>query len=146
VIELCVFNQAVDRTLYPEIGRLLARVSAWWPDERQAADGSKLPRRSILREALHRFLTRHRRSANIQTPDGTGPRSDFDADAADVEAVKKLIAELRPDLDADATARFIDEWMTLRDREVFRQQKEQARRRGSHQRDVPPGTPHPERS
>jgi hypothetical protein len=135
VIELCVFDQAVDRTLYPEIGRLLARVSALWPEERQAADGSKLPRRSILGEALHRLLARRRRAANIQTPESTGPRSDFDTDAADIEAVKKVIAELRPDLDADATARLIDEWVTLRDREVFRQEKEYARRRV--QRTVP---------
>jgi hypothetical protein len=130
VIELCVFNWPVDWTLYPEIRRLLDRVSALWPDARQA-DGSKLPRRSILRgtPALHRALMRRRRRAadDIQGPDGTELRSDLDADAADIEAVKKLFAKLLPDLDADGMARLIDEWVTLRDREVFRQEKKNAR-------------------
>jgi hypothetical protein len=133
VIELCVFNRPVDWTLYPEIRRLLDRVSALWPDTRQA-DGSKLPRRSILHgtPALHRALMRRRRRAadDIQGPDGTELSSDFDAVAADIEAVKKLFAKLLPDLDADGMARLIDEWVTLRDREVFRQEKEHARQQG----------------
>jgi hypothetical protein len=130
VIELCVFDQAVDRTLYPEIGRLLDRASALWLDERQARDGSKLPRRNILREALHRLLTPRRRAADFEAPEGTELRSDFDADAADIEAVKRLFAKWLPDLDADGVARLIDEWVTLRDREVFRQQQQDARQRG----------------
>jgi hypothetical protein len=130
VIELRVFNWPVDWTFYPEIRRLLDRVSALWPDARQA-DGSKLPRRSILRgtPALHRALMRRRRRAadDIHGPDGTELRSDLDADAADIEAIKKLFAKLLPDLDADGMARLIDEWVTLRDREVFRQEKKNAR-------------------
>jgi hypothetical protein len=128
VIELCVLDQAVERALYPEIGRLLDRASALWLDERQARDGSKLPRRNILREALHRLLTPGRRAADTEAPEGTELRSDFDADPA--EAVKRLFAGWLPDLDADGMARLIDEWVALRDREIFRQQQQDARQRG----------------
>jgi hypothetical protein len=73
-------------------------------------------------------MRRRRRAADdIHGPDGTELRSDLDADAADIEAVKKLFAKLLPDLDADGMARLIDEWVTLRDREVFRQEKKNAR-------------------
>jgi hypothetical protein len=130
VIKLCVFDQAVERTLYAEIGRLLDCASALWPDERQASNGSKSRRRNILREALHRLLTPRRRAADIKAPEGTELRSDFDADAADIEAVKKVLAKWLPDLDADGMARLIDEWVTLRDREVFRQEKKLARQPG----------------
>jgi hypothetical protein len=84
--------------------------------------GSKLARRSIppRMPPLDRAHTRRRRAASIQAPEGAEPRPDCDLD---VEAVDKLIAALRPDLDADRKARLIDHFVALRDREEFRQEK-----------------------
>jgi hypothetical protein len=59
-------------------------------------------------------------AASNQTPEGTQLRPDFDPE---VEAFKKLIAVLLPDLDADGSARVIDEFVALRDREEYRQEK-----------------------
>ncbi len=112
VIELCVLNRNVDWKLRPQIRQLLDHVALWrWPGtrRRQADGGSKLARRSI---------PRRRRAASIQAPEGTEPRPDLD-----VEAVDKLIAALRPDLDADGKACLIDHFVALRDREKFRQEK-----------------------
>ncbi len=125
VIELCVLNRTVDWKLRPQIRQLLDRVALWrWPNtrRRQADGGSKLARRSIppRMPPLDRAHKRRRLEASIQAPERTEPRPDCDLD---VEAVDKLIAALRPDLDADGKARLIDHFVALRDREEFRQKK-----------------------
>jgi hypothetical protein len=104
--------------------RALTLMSWWWRDtrRRQANGGSKLARPSIppLMPHLDRAHTRRRRAGSIQAPEGTELRPDRDPD---VEAVEKLIAVLRPDLDADGKAGLIDHFVALRDREEFRQEK-----------------------
>jgi hypothetical protein len=102
VIELCVFNRAVD-----------------W----QAVSQSMSGRRTGARRTPpldHARSSRRLRAASNQTPEGTELRPDFDPD---VEALKKVIGVLRPDLDADGLARLVDEFVALRDREHFRQEK-----------------------
>ena len=68
----------------------------------------------------HARSSRRLRAASYETPEGTELRPDFDPD---VEAFKKVIAVLQPDLDADGIARLVDEFVALRDREEFRQEK-----------------------
>jgi hypothetical protein len=116
VIELCVSDRAVDWKLRPEIRHVLDHVALLWRDAlRRQADGpSKLGRRSGGR------LGRRPRAASNQTTEGTEVRFDFDPE---VEAFKKVIAVLRPDLDAGGIAHLVDEFIALRDREEFRQEK-----------------------
>jgi hypothetical protein len=116
VIELCVSDRAVDWKLRPEIRHVLDHVALLWRDAlRRQADGpSKLGRRSGGR------LGRRPRAASNQTAAGTEVRFDFDPE---VEAFKKVIAVLRPDLDAGGIAHLVDEFIALRDREEFRQEK-----------------------
>ena len=125
VIELCVFNRAVDWKLRPEIRKVLDDVALLWSDapRQQAVSQSISARRSGSRRTPplnHTRSSRRLRAASNQTPEGTELRPDFDPD---VEAFKKVIAVLRPDLDADGWARLIDEFVALRDREEFRQEK-----------------------
>ena len=125
VIELCVFNRAVDWKLRPEIRKVLDDVALLRSDalRQQAVSQSKSGRRTGARRTPpldHTRSSRRLRAASNQTPEGTELRPDFDPD---VEAFKKVIAVLRPDLDADARARLIDEFVALRDREEFRQEK-----------------------
>jgi hypothetical protein len=125
VIELCVFNRAVDWKLRPEIRKVLDDVALLWSDapRQQAVSQSMSARRSGARRTppLDRARSTPRlRAASNQTPEGTELRPDFDPE---VEAFKKVIAVLRPNLDADGWARLIDEFVALRDREEFRQEK-----------------------
>jgi hypothetical protein len=125
VIELCVFNRAVDWKLRPEIRKVLDDVALLWSDapRLQAVTQSKSARRSGARRTPpldHARSSRRLRAASNQTPEGTELRPDFDPD---VEALKKVIGVLRPDLDADGLARLIDDFVALRDREEFRQEK-----------------------
>jgi hypothetical protein len=124
VIELCVFNCAVDWNLRPEIRKVLDDVLLWSDAPRQqAVSQSMSARRSGARRTPpldHARSSRRLRAASNQTPEGTELRPDLDPD---VEAFKKVIAVLRPDLDADGRARLIDEFVALRDREEFRQEK-----------------------
>ena len=126
VIELCVFNRAVDWKLRPEIRKVLDDVALLRSDalRQQAVSQSKSGRRTGARRTPpldHTRSSRRLRAASNQTPEGTELRPDFDPD---VEAFKKVIAVLRPDLDADGWARLIDEFVALRDREEFRQEKQ----------------------
>ena len=126
VIELCVFNRAVDWKLRPEIRKVLDDVALLWSNapRQQAVSQSMSARRSGARRTPpldHARSSRRLRAASNQTPEGTELRPDFDPD---VEAFKKVIAVLRPELDADGIARVIDEFIALRDREEFRQRKQ----------------------
>jgi hypothetical protein len=108
VIELCVRGRTVDWKLRPDIGEVLDHVAEVWPDavRQQAVSLSKLRSGGPPRP-------RHQ-------PEGTELRPDHDPD---VEAIKKVIAVLRPDMDADARAGLIDHCLALRAREEFRQEK-----------------------
>jgi hypothetical protein len=108
VIELCVRGRTVDWKLRPDIGEVLDHVAEVWPDavRQQAVSLSKLGSGGPLRR-------RHQ-------PEVTAPRPDHDPD---VEAIKKVIAVLKPDMDADAKASLIDHCLALRDREEFREEK-----------------------
>jgi hypothetical protein len=125
VIELCVFNRAVDWKLRPEIRKVLDDVALLWSDalRQQAVSQSMSARRTGARRTPpldHARSSRSLRAASNPTPEGTELRPDFDPD---VEAFKKVIAVLRPELDADGIARLVDEFIALRDREEFRQEK-----------------------
>jgi hypothetical protein len=131
VIELCVFNRTVDWKLRPQIRQLLDDVARWWwrDARRRGADGSsKLARRSIRPwiQPLDRADKRRRRTANIQASEGRELTRDRDPD---IEATKEVIASLRPDLDAEAKARAIQMYVAFRDREKFRQEKNDHRGR-----------------
>ena len=125
VIELCVFNRAVDWKLRPEIRKVLDDVALLRSDalRQQAVSQSMSGRRTGARRTPpldHARSSRRLRAASNQTPESTELRPDFDPD---VEAFKKGIAVLRPQLDADGIARLVDEFIALRDREEFRQEK-----------------------
>jgi hypothetical protein len=118
VIELCVFNRAVDWKLRPEIRHVLDDVVLLFSDalRQQAVNESKSVWRSGGRSSAPQAVT--------SIAEGTELRPDFDPD---VEAFKTLIAALWPDLDADGRARVVDQFIALRDREKFRQEKMQDR-------------------
>ena len=127
VIELCAFNRVVNSMLYRDIRRVLDRGPPLLYDAqyRQGDDGpksahhSKPPRAPVLDRAR---TGRRRWETSVQAPMqvDTKPRLDLDAD---VEATKKVIGKLSPDLDADGVARLIDLYVAFRDREKFRQEK-----------------------
>jgi hypothetical protein len=102
LIELCVLNRTVDWELRPQIRRVLDHVAT------QLAARNEAPPTSAR--------MRRRRESSNQASEGTK----YDCDP-DVEAFKKVIAVLRPDLDADGKGRVIDHFVGLRDREEFRQ-------------------------
>ena len=125
VIELCVFNRAVDWQIRPEIRKMLDDVALLRSDalRQQAVSQSMSGRRTGARRTPpldHARSSRRLRAASNQTPEGSELRPDFDPA---VEALKKVIGVLRPDLDADGLARLVDEFVALRDREHFRQEK-----------------------
>ena len=125
VIELCVFNRTVDWRLRSEIRQVLDHVALLRSValRQQAVSQSLSGRRTSARRTPpldHARSSRHLRAASNETPEGTELRPDFDPD---VEAFKKVIAVLQPDLDADGIARLVDEFVALRDREEFRQEK-----------------------
>jgi hypothetical protein len=108
VIDLCASNRTVDWKLRTDIREVLDHVAELWSDavRQQAVSISKLdcsgpPRR------------RHQH-------EGSEPRPDIDPD---VEALKKVIAVLEPGMDAVTKARLVDEFLALRDREEFREEK-----------------------
>jgi hypothetical protein len=127
VIELCAFNRVVNSALYGDVRQVLNRGLLLLHDaqRRQGEDGpmlahhSKPPRAAVLDRAR---MSRRRRGTSVQAPKQADAelRSDLHAD---VEAIKKLIATLSPDLDADGVARLIDIYVPFRDREEFRQEK-----------------------
>jgi hypothetical protein len=116
VIELCVFNRAVDWKLRPEIRQVLDDVVLLFSDALRQLPINEL--KSVQRSGSSPAP----RAVTNRTAEGTEVRPDFDPE---VEAFKKVIAALRPDLDADGRARVIDEFVALRDREEFRQEKMQ---------------------
>jgi hypothetical protein len=123
VIELCVFNRAVDWKLRPEIRQVLGDVALLWKDalRRQAASQSKLARGSGAPWTSDRTRASRRiRPGSSQISDAVELGPDFDPN---VEAFRKMIAVLQPALDAAGRDRVVNNFVALRDREEFRQEK-----------------------
>jgi hypothetical protein len=126
VIELCVFNRAVDWQLRPEIRKVLDDVALLRREalRQSAVSQSMSGRRTGARRTPpldHARSSWRLGAASNETPEGTELRPDFDPD---LEAFKKVIVVLQPELDADGIARLVDEFVALRDREEFRQEKQ----------------------
>jgi hypothetical protein len=120
VIELCVSNRTVDWNLRPEIRQVLDHFTLLWRDalRQQAVKELKWVRRGGGRSPTPPAVTN-------QTTERTEVRPNFDPE---LEAFKKMIAVLQPDLDAAGRATAMDEFVALRDREEFRQEKIEGRR------------------
>jgi hypothetical protein len=97
VIELCVFNRAVDWKLRPEIRKVLDDVALLWSN-------------ALRQQAVSQSMSGRRTSAR-RTPPSNHARSSRRLRAASNE-------------NADGIARLVDEFVALRDREEFRQEKQ----------------------
>jgi hypothetical protein len=110
VMDLCVLDRTLDWRFRDDIREVLDDIALLqlWSDPARPQDNgiSKLVRgKPPGRRHQHK---------------DDEPRPDIDPD---VEAIKKVFAVFEPDMDASTKARLIDDFLALRDREEFRQEK-----------------------
>jgi len=110
VIDLCVFDTAINTMLVEEVGQFLDRmVLKWGEDWRRQS--RKAPQLS-LRAPMMRQITMGVVQARPK------PRTDHSA-----SALRAIVHKLRPDLQGDELVRVQEVFVALRDREEFNAKK-----------------------
>ena len=110
VIDLCVFDTAINSALVEDVGRFLNRMVLRWGQSwrRQAKSEPSL--------ALRAPVARQTTMGIVQSR--PKPRVDHSA-----SALRAVVHKLRPDLKGDELAQVQDIFVALRDREEFNAKK-----------------------
>jgi hypothetical protein len=114
ILDLCVHDLAINSLLLPEIRRFLDHLGRQWADKWRK-QGEWRKQKGPIEPAL-------RPTPMIVERAQAKPPHDYE-----VEAFRAVVRQLRPDLDAEGIVTLTDTFLAMRDRELFRAEKETVR-------------------